>query len=1779
MFDAKSLVALKDTRDWSFSGLRVREDGARLIADSLKSCKSVTSLNMQKTFIGDEGVRFVSSALRLSSITLLDLGSICKSRVSPPSSVSISICIAENDLGNPGTKVLSEALKTNKVLTNLQLRNNMIGEEGAEYLSEALKFNSSLTNLNLRENEIGIDGTSIILEALDVNTTLSILDIGGNALEDPGAEVLGTWLKTNNTVTSLDIRGNSIGDPGFKQIATALRRNSTLTTLNLGWNSLSDESSTYFLSSIVDNCNSMSESSISACNSAVEHNKVTQQQLLSGIDFDSICVTGECRNALANIVERSALTGNCNVLSLAVGLIQNHKHHWLNSTRLGSCSLIDDSSRILSVMASCKTLHVALQLMKKGCVFIDQFQSWHASELLCILMEREKSEDDTTQTLVEFMARIWAKAGNWDAVNVAVSFSGGVMKFLDLSNLALKSFPPLLCEGLLYAGCTSLDVSANLLETLPSSLHEIPEVTLDGNPLSLIPESFRHQPWSKLSQFLKYNGVPVCWWNKKLLMVGEEAAGKTTLLKCLAKRKAVNTGGKNVATDGIAVQKEFKMTKTGKFFWTAWDLGGQEVLYPSHQFFLTSDSVYLLLFNIAAISQELALLEKESASANHSAPQSVPPSMHRVIYWLKQIKASQRSRANSVAPSSPQITVIVGTHMDQVASDDAVVSSLLYVINRLNSLFKQDRMLGSRGKSAIAGSFALSTKTGDGLTMNPSNPVEAQYSSTGVADVASYLEELCCKTVVQVPKTWETLYNHITKKSKSQPTMYWNEFVLIALNSRVGTGTAEVLDSAPISSVCEQSVDWQEINMCSDFLADSGAIIHFRFMTVGSIAKRSSTPTAVSVEDTKATLAQDNAPHALSDIVVLKPQWLSDVMKTVITISGSSGWLSNGFLEKRNLKHVFSKFHSDMHNSLLELLQLFEIAHCMSEGKILIPCLLPSLCPLNDSSTPWCPFFSPATMTSLKPIAALSSREFELPFIPIGFFSRFTVRLLGIPGLLPLSMWKSGLILQFSSTAVATKVETATLLIECTDEQQKHCLSIQVFSADTHGEGSEVRLKSDVCMMFANVISAAMAFIRSCYPSIMPDVVQVFPCSYCAARKHRSQCSLCKQSASEVTNLDSIHVFSLEDCIAAVKSGHGNLHCPSVHSTGRTSTALVPALVSAALTGSLVPIAIVAPDIALSHLPVIAPADLVVAHSAFAQGGYGKVMKGEWRGNMVAVKEPHSQEGLAEFVYEAGIMNTIGHHRNLVRFYGVCLQPQIRLVMEFIHPVTKCNGRELSLKKPDLHNLISFILELSESLEEPSPSTTATTPSKSQDQDFQTDLQKKRDFMESILPSELRKKIMLDIACGLAHLHNQSPPLVHSDLHAGNIFICSLEMEGSGPWAKISDFGLSEFLYGGTTADIRPEMDTFAPEVLKGAKHDTKADIWCYGILLRQLNDPFTSPFSHLYGNPLYSQAQLRLDHTTGLTRTQFSLRQDSVRKALIEGLVGPSPPMKSVIEENSECLTKTVGTPKFMSTPASPQLSPTLPPLSPRNVIILEPLIAASSITAAAPTSTIVPSADSNLPHSQSVVPNDGDSRPTLMPHSKALPPTPLTSSPRLQPTIPTDKQLAIIESTPPASPPKQQRLSIFARLTTHNPRNKAKSTSTSSSASSPSTTRFTPSPPPPPHSPPPRSPTSQPLQLPLPPGPAPRPPSPSAPPLSPHSDRRSLSLSPKLPPLSPTLSPSLTPDSISTSTGLATTSGNYKLVPVCPQWAHDIMLKCFLHTPEERPTAQQLIERLANP
>jgi serine/threonine protein kinase len=100
----------------------------------------------------------------------------------------------------------------------------------------------------------------------------------------------------------------------------------------------------------------------------------------------------------------------------------------------------------------------------------------------------------------------------------------------------------------------------------------------------------------------------------------------------------------------------------------------------------------------------------------------------------------------------------------------------------------------------------------------------------------------------------------------------------------------------------------------------------------------------------------------------------------------------------------------------------------------------------------------------------------------------------------------------------------------------------------------------------------------------------------------------------------------------------------------------------------------------------------------------------------------------------------------------------------------------------------------------------------------------------------VRYQIALDIARGMAYLHNYRPAIIHADLKSDNVIIDQSYR------AKLSDFGCSKLkpsasrstLFGPKWAGTSPWM---APEVLDGDATTTASDSYSFGVTLWELGN------------------------------------------------------------------------------------------------------------------------------------------------------------------------------------------------------------------------------------------------------------------------------------------------------------------------------------------------------
>ncbi|XP_017321548.1 NLR family CARD domain-containing protein 3 isoform X2 [Ictalurus punctatus] len=178
---------LSKTADHHLRGVRLsRVQWSALVFLLLNSEKELEEFNLQKYAASDECLMKLHPVVTASRKALLHECNLsdksCKVLKEVLSSVSSclrELDLSDNKLQDSGVKLLSAGLKSEHCkLEILRLRNCNITEEGCVALTEALRSNSHLTELDLRDNDLGEQGVKLLSDIKeDEKFTLEKLEI------------------------------------------------------------------------------------------------------------------------------------------------------------------------------------------------------------------------------------------------------------------------------------------------------------------------------------------------------------------------------------------------------------------------------------------------------------------------------------------------------------------------------------------------------------------------------------------------------------------------------------------------------------------------------------------------------------------------------------------------------------------------------------------------------------------------------------------------------------------------------------------------------------------------------------------------------------------------------------------------------------------------------------------------------------------------------------------------------------------------------------------------------------------------------------------------------------------------------------------------------------------------------------------------------------------------------------------------------------------------------------------------------------------------------------------------------------------------------------------------------------------------------------------------------------------------------------------------------------------------------------------------------------------
>ncbi|KAJ0721106.1 putative dual-specificity kinase TKL-Pl-5 family [Helianthus annuus] len=190
------------------------------------------------------------------------------------------------------------------------------------------------------------------------------------------------------------------------------------------------------------------------------------------------------------------------------------------------------------------------------------------------------------------------------------------------------------------------------------------------------------------------------------------------------------------------------------------------------------------------------------------------------------------------------------------------------------------------------------------------------------------------------------------------------------------------------------------------------------------------------------------------------------------------------------------------------------------------------------------------------------------------------------------------------------------------------------------------------------------------------------------------------------------------------------------------------------------------------------------------KGSFGEIVKACWRGTPVAVKRilPSLSDDklvIQDFRHEVNLLVKL-RHPNIVQFLGAVTEKKpLMLITEY-------------LRGGDLHQCLKGKGALS-------PATAIN--------------------------------FALDMARGMAYLHNEPNVIIHRDLKPRNVLL----VNSNADHLKVGDFGLSKLIRVQNSHDIYKmtgETGSYrymAPEVFKHRKYDKKVDVFSFAMILYEM--------------------------------------------------------------------------------------------------------------------------------------------------------------------------------------------------------------------------------------------------------------------------------------------------------------------------------------------------------
>ncbi|XP_067047077.1 uncharacterized protein [Acropora muricata] len=327
-----------------------------------------------------------------------------------------------------------------------------------------------------------------------------------------------------------------------------------------------------------------------------------------------------------------------------------------------------------------------------------------------------------------------------------------------------------------------------------------------------------------------------------------------------------------------------KMESEDYLYSVLWDFAGESVYYETHQLFLTSRAVYLLVYDLSRDPEEIAQpVEKQGIFKNIEEKSCTKTNFDYLDYWMTSVSSQSSQIEDHNLYSASTYTVLPKT-----------LPPVILVCTH------SDKPFGGKDPSELARSLYGSLET---------KPYNKQlYDGVFVVDNTKSGMQKECSEVQRLRKCILDVIEELPHRNEYIPIKWLRyEKALIALMNKGPKRISFDYARQIASEVC-QIHDDQEFKTVLDFLHDQRIIIHF------------------------------DGTDKLNKLVVLDPQWLIDVFKKVITVKRFDHmekgfkdlWVKlerEGILEEKLLKHMWGSLakEHDTFESLIAMMENFSL--------------------------------------------------------------------------------------------------------------------------------------------------------------------------------------------------------------------------------------------------------------------------------------------------------------------------------------------------------------------------------------------------------------------------------------------------------------------------------------------------------------------------------------------------------------------------------------------------------------------------------------------------------------------------------------------------------------------------------------------------------------------------------------------------------------------------------------------------------------------------------------